>query len=115
MLDFFDNTVLQGLTYGIAVLGLIVAFRVARYPDHHGGREFPARQFAPYGTCIANGAYWWVSDCRWGRRWERWPGSSGVASLCSWCEQTALWHSDIDGELLYRISSARGAPEHRLG
>jgi putative ABC transport system permease protein len=33
VLDLFANALLQGTTYGIAVLGVAFAFRILRYPD----------------------------------------------------------------------------------
>ena len=33
MLQLIDNAVLQGLSYGCAVLGVMLAFRILRYPD----------------------------------------------------------------------------------
>ena len=33
LLGLLDNASVQGLTYGVAVLGLTVAFRVIRFPD----------------------------------------------------------------------------------
>lgn len=33
MLDLLSNALLQGMTYGIAALGLVIAFRIIRYPD----------------------------------------------------------------------------------
>jgi putative tryptophan/tyrosine transport system permease protein len=33
MLSLLDNALLQGLSYGVAVLGLVLAFRILKYPD----------------------------------------------------------------------------------
>lgn len=33
MLSLFDNALLQGLAYGVAVLGITIALRILRYPD----------------------------------------------------------------------------------
>ena len=40
MFELFSNAALQGLSFGLATLGLSVAFRVVRYPDLSGEGSF---------------------------------------------------------------------------
>ena len=53
LVQVLDNALMQGLTFGLGVLGVTVAFRIVRYPDLTadgsflvGGAVF-ARLFVP--------------------------------------------------------------------
>jgi putative ABC transport system permease protein len=60
LLSMLDNALLQGLSYGVAVLGVAVSFRVLRYPDLTpdgsfllGGSAFGALLCSGFGWPIA--------------------------------------------------------------
>jgi putative tryptophan/tyrosine transport system permease protein len=56
----FDNALLQGFGYGIAVLGVAVAFRVLRYPDLTADGSFLLGA-ATFGAVLSRGYPWQVA------------------------------------------------------
>jgi len=57
MLDLIANALLQGATYGVAVLGLAFAFRILRYPDLTGDGSFMTG--ATIFAAAAVSGLWW--------------------------------------------------------
>ena len=60
MLDLIDNTALQALSYGIAVLGLSVAFRVLRYPDLTADGSFVLGAVT-FAATLLSGSGWMIA------------------------------------------------------
>ena len=58
ILQVLDNALMQGLTLGLGVLGLAVAFRVLRYPDLTADGSFLAGA-AVFGQLIGSGGWTW--------------------------------------------------------
>ena len=57
LLQILDNSLLQGLTYGIAVLGVTLSIRVLRYPDLTGDGSFLLGA-ATFASCLLGGWNW---------------------------------------------------------
>ena len=57
ILSFIDNVLLQGMAYGIAVLGVILAFRIVRYPDLTPDGSFLLGS-AAYASAVSSGISW---------------------------------------------------------
>jgi putative tryptophan/tyrosine transport system permease protein len=77
-----DNALLQGLTYGVAVLGIAIAFRVIRYPDLTADGSFVIGA-AGFGALLN-------ANCAW-------PIAAGAAMLIGALAglTTALLHSKV--------------------
>ena len=56
-LSIIDNTLLQGLGYGLGVLGVALAFRVVRYPDLTPDGSFLVGSTA-FASMVVAGAHW---------------------------------------------------------
>ncbi len=59
-LGIFDNALLQGLSYGVAVLGIAIAFRVLKYPDLTADGSFLLGA-CTFGVSIQRGLGWPVA------------------------------------------------------
>ena len=57
LLSLLDNALLQGLSYGIAVIGVMVAFRILRYPDLTPDGSFLLGS-AAYASLVVSGVHW---------------------------------------------------------
>lgn len=57
LVSLLDNALLQGLGYGIAVLGLAISFRVLRYPDLTADGSFLLGA-AAFGAILVSGLGW---------------------------------------------------------
>ncbi|MFL5381678.1 MAG: ABC transporter permease [Longimicrobiaceae bacterium] len=55
-----ENALLQGLSYGVAVLGVSIAFRVLRYPDLTPDGSFLLGA-AMFAAAVTHGAHWSVA------------------------------------------------------
>jgi len=62
VLSLIDNTLLQGLAYGLAVLGVMLSFRVLRYPDLTPDGSFLIGA-ATYASAAGLGKSWAVGLC----------------------------------------------------
>jgi putative tryptophan/tyrosine transport system permease protein len=60
MLDLALNALLQGLTFGIAALGLAIAFRVARFPDLTADGSFMIGA-SVFAALMLVGSPWWTA------------------------------------------------------
>jgi len=56
-ISLLDNALLQGLSYGLAVAGVMLAFRVLRYPDLTPDGSFLLGS-AAYSAAVVAGAHW---------------------------------------------------------
>lgn len=57
MLSLIDNSLLQGLGYGLAVLGMMLSFRILRYPDLTADGSFLLGS-ATYAAVVLGGHAW---------------------------------------------------------
>jgi len=80
LISILDNAALQGLSYGIAVLGIAIAFRGLRYPDLTADGSFLIGSCV-FSALITAGVHWF---------WATWVGIffGGIAGGC-----TALIHT----------------------
>lgn len=60
LLGILDNALLQGLSYGVAVMGIAVAFRVLRYPDLTADGSFLLGA-CTFGVLIQQDLWWPVA------------------------------------------------------
>lgn len=60
VLGILDNAILQGTTYGIAVIGVVLAFRVLRYPDLTPDGSFLLGGAAA-ASVISAGGHWFFA------------------------------------------------------
>lgn len=60
IISVLDNALLQGLSYGVAVVGIAIAFRVLKYPDLTADGSFLIGA-AVFGAVITAGAGWFVA------------------------------------------------------
>lgn len=60
IISVLDNALLQGLGYGLAVVGLAIAFRVLKYPDLTADGSFLIGA-AVFGATVTAGAGWFVA------------------------------------------------------
>lgn len=60
LLSVFDNALLQGLSYGVAVIGIAISFRVLRYPDLTADGSF-LMGAAVLGAALVAGWNWYLA------------------------------------------------------
>ncbi len=60
LLSVFDNALLQGLSYGVAVIGIGIAFRVLKYPDLTADGSFLIG-VSVFGATVTAGTGWPVA------------------------------------------------------
>lgn len=62
LISILDNSLLQGLSYGIAVIGILISFRILRYPDLTADGSFLIGSCL-FSALLSHGIHWSWAAC----------------------------------------------------